>query len=195
MVDRAESKDQSVMARLFDAEALGASFRELAVDVIPGETTEFMSRWFHAPRLEADLFIWLDGENRIIKHQLCFYGQVVEWNALHGTRTGVILEEEIPHVDGTPGADAANEGFSETIRFDVKAQDGPIRQAIAVLTNVGALSENERSTLIFNLRQSPKLHKNARERAMKAWKPKVGEILSDDRPTFWKRLKKWVTGN
>ncbi|MEK7357481.1 MAG: hypothetical protein AAB250_13600, partial [Bdellovibrionota bacterium] len=79
---------------VFDAAALGSSFQEVAVDVLRAEKTEFMSRWFRASRGEADLTIWIDSEKRIVKHQLSFFGQVVEWNPIHGTRTGLIVEEE-----------------------------------------------------------------------------------------------------
>lgn len=181
--------DNQATAKLFDAEILGRSLRQLAVDVIPGESTEFLSRWFHSNREDADLFVWLDGEGRIIKHQLCFFGQVVEWNAIGGTRTGVIVEEE-----RVATTEDDSHHVAEVIRFDVRMQSSAIEQAIRVLGFVSDLSDQERSILIYNFRESPRLHKNARERAIKAWAPKVEEIISPVRPTFWKRLRKWVLG-
>jgi hypothetical protein len=168
-------------ALVFDAQALGASFEEVAVDVIHGEATDFISRWFKSSKQDADLTIWVDGEKRFVKQQLAFYGQVVEWNPIQGTRTGLIVEEESIEV-------------SEIIRFDKQVQKSAIRQAIAVLEHIRLLDQNEKDSLIFNLRESPRLSKNARERAIKTWALKLDEIVSDQRPTFWNRLRNWVLG-
>ena len=175
-------------AALFDAESLGSSFEEVALDVLQGETTEFLSRWLRAKRGEADLSIWIDGDKRIVKHQLSFFGQIVEWNPIQGTRTGMIVEEEMPTLEGEePSA-------SEIIRFDAKPQAFAIHQAIGLLSFVPQLQLAERETLVFNLRESPKLHAKARERALKAWAPQGAEIVSDRRPGFWNRLRTWVLG-
>jgi hypothetical protein len=179
-----QSSESRVAPVVFDAEALGASFRELGVDVVDGEQTTFMSRWFHS-RQDADLFIWVDGDKRIIKHQMCLFGQVIEWNPLDGTRTGVIIEEEIAALGEEP---------AEVIRFDPKAEEAAVHQAMTVLSHLNELSHQDRDLLIHNLRESPKLHPKARERALKAWAPKADEISSTRRPTFWKRLKSWVLG-
>jgi hypothetical protein len=192
-----EDKKDTTQPWLFDAETLGLSFQQLAVDVVKGETTDFMSRWFRAKKGEADLVIWTDGEKRIIKHQICFYGQVVDWNPINGTRTGLIIEEEmfLAVEETTLLAPLPHDAeVSETIRFDQILQPPVVAQAIQVLMRIPDLNDADRSSLIFNLRQSPKLHKNARERALKAWAPKVDEITSTTRPTFWKRLRQWVVG-
>jgi hypothetical protein len=194
-----DAKKEQAQPWLFDAEKLGLSFQQLAVDVVKGETTDFMSRWFRATKGEADLVIWTDGEKRIIKHQICFYGQVVDWNPINGTRTGLIIEEEVNfnQVDGAaagPELIPHDSEVSETIRFDHVSQSSVVAQAVALLLRVPELSENDRASLIYNLKQSPKLHKNARERALKVWAPKVDEITSTKRPTFWKRLRQWVVG-
>jgi hypothetical protein len=197
-------------ARLFDAEALGATFMHLAVDVTRGEATDFTSHWYRARRGEADLVIWTDGARRIIKHQLCFFGQVVEWTAIHGTRTGFLFEEHADSEAGEgveddsfmPSAAALGTGFdeaesdavSEMIRFDSQIQGTAVQQAIQILSRVPSLSDEDRSALIFNLRQSPRMHKNARERALKIWAPRVDDLHSDRRPTFWRRLRTWILG-
>ncbi len=169
-------------AMLFDAESLGSSFEEVAVDIIRGDKTDFVSRWFKSRRQDADLTIWIDGEKRFVKQQLAFYGQVVEWNPIQGTRTGLIVEEETVEI-------------SEMIRFDKEVQPQAIRQAIAILEHLRHLDQNERDSLIYNLRESPRLSKNARERAMKVWAFKLDEIVSDQRPSFWNRLRNWVFGS
>lgn len=182
-----KSKDETQGAqRLFDASTLGASFQHLAVDVVRGESTDFVSRWFRSTVDDADLVIWTDSEKRIVKHQLCFYGQVVEWNPISGTRTGLVIEEEFVNPDND---------LSETIRFDARVELPVVSQAIEVLAAVPEINDTERSTMIFNFRESPKLHKRARDRAIKAWAPKIEEITSATRPKFWKRLRSWVLGD
>lgn len=182
------------MRKPFDPEAVGSSLEQLAVDVVKGESTDFMSRWFRSKAHDADLVIWTDGEKRIIKHQLCFFGQVVEWNPIHGTRTGLVIEEEVESpAENAKGGSSPD--VAETIRFDSETAASVVGQAISVLKFVMSLSEADRSALIFNLRESPKMHKRARDRAMKAWAPKVEEITSTRRPKFWKRLRHWVLGD
>ncbi len=166
---------------IFDAQSLGSSFEEVAVDVIRGDATDFVSRWFKSKKQDADLTIWVDGDNRFVKQQLAFYGQIVEWNPIQGTRTGLIVEEESIEV-------------SESIQFDKEVQKVAILQAISVLEHIRQLDQRERESLIFNLRESPKLSKNARARAIKHWALKMDEIVSDKRPTFWNRLRNWVFG-
>lgn len=184
----AKPNDVAPTPRLFDAEALGMSFEQLAIDVVKGETTDFMSRWYRARVGEADLVIWTDGEKRIIKHQLCFYGQIVDWNPINGTRTGLVVEEEVAQSATTPDV-------SEIIRFDRALQNTVVEQAIEVMSRIPGLGDGDRSAMIFNLRQSPRLHARARERALKVWAPKVDEITSSHRPPFWKRLRQWVLGD
>lgn len=184
-MENTPSQRPSTLPLVFDEETLGLSLRELAIDVQQGETTEFLSRWFHSPQ-DADLFIWFDGDHRIIKTQVSYFGQVIEWNPFDGTRTGLIIEEE--------AAGGREEEVTEIIRFDERAQARAVEQAIRVLRHVPELAEADRARLIRNLRVSPRLHKQARERALKAWAPKADEISSNRRPTFWAQLRKWVFG-
>lgn len=185
------------IATTFDARSLGGSFQEVAVDVIRGESTDFVSRWFKAARGDADLTIWVDGEHRIVKHQLSFFGQVVEWNPIQGTRTGFIVEvESAEAMSDSTMEDPELDGVAEIIRFDEKVQISPVAQAIDLLSHVPSLSEKDRASLIYNFRESPRLHKNARERALKAWALQGEEpILTDKRPSFWRRLRRWVLGS
>ena len=199
MPGETKSSDKIESPVHFDAEALGISVRQLAVDVVRGETTDFVSRWFRSGNSEVDLVVWADSEKRIIKHQLCFFGQIVDWTPFHGTRTGFVVEEEsVVHSEDSESA-AGGVGHDgsvhEEIRFDKHSQAGVVAQAIQLLTWVPELSEAERGTLVFNLRESPRLHKNARERALKVWAPKVEEMLSTRRSTFWKTLRSWVLGD
>jgi hypothetical protein len=199
----------------FDADAIGASFRELGVDVVSSEKVEFVSRWFRSARADADLTIWMDQEQRLVKHQISFFGQVVEWNPIHGTRTGVIIEEEMPQglimknepevsVSSrirTENEDAAGDEdrFAEHIHFDEVVQMECVRQAIRLLESVSVLSDIERSQMINNLKESPQADLQSREKMMSNWAPRVEcsvakEVFSNRRPSFWKRLRKWING-
>jgi hypothetical protein len=173
-------------AQVFDVAQVALSFKEVAIDVVRGETTEFLSRWYQSANGNADLTIWWDGEKRVVKQQLCLYGQVVEWNPIHGTRTGLVVEQET--------SPPSEELTSEIVHYDSKVQKNSIDQAIILLRRVAAIHEPDRELLIYNFRESPKLHKNARERALKAWAPQSEELLSSSRPGFWKRLGRWVFG-
>lgn len=172
-------------AKVYDVAQVAQSFREVAVDVIRGESTEFLSRWYQAAQGDADLTIWWDGEKRVVKQQLCLYGQVVEWNPIHGTRTGLVVEQETGPTE---------EETSEIVHYDAKLQRGSINQAIALLRVVTAIPEADRALLVYNFRESPKLHKNARERALKAWAQPGEDLFSSARPGFWKRLGHWMFG-
>ncbi len=178
-------RSPSEAAKIYDVTHVAQSFREVAVDVVRGESTEFLSRWYQAARGDADLTIWWDGEKRVVKQQLCLYGQVVEWNPIHGTRTGLVVEQESgPTEDET----------SEIVHYDSRSQKASIDQAILLIRAVGAIPEADRALLVYNFRESPKLHKNARERALKAWAAHGEDLLSSTRPSFWKRLGRWMFG-
>jgi hypothetical protein len=189
-----DSKFDKIPLR-FDAKELGTSFVEVAVDIVRGENIDFINRWFRAKGADADLMIWIDSEKRMIKHQISFYGQVVEWNAIHGTRTGLIVEEELSQVGSNPSTLESQPNVAETIRFDEKTQTHAVLQAVNLINHIPGFSDSERAALSFNFRESPKLHKNARERALKAWAPEGHEIVSHHRPSFWRRLRRWVVGS
>jgi hypothetical protein len=195
---RSEHDEKMPLPVIFEAESLGLSFRELGVDVARGEVTDILSRWFHSTQ-DADLFIYSDGKQRLLKLQLCFYGQVVEWNPLDGTRTGLIVEQEFATLGDAAKASAefefgSEEDVGETIQFDSRTQASVMMQAVSVLAHIPGLALDERALLIYNLQQSPRLHKKAKERALETWAPKAHEISSLQRPKFWKRMRKWVLG-
>jgi hypothetical protein len=191
-IERADSFAKNESA-VFDPQSLGASFQELAVDVIETDDLAFISRWFRSNHSDADLLIWCDGESRILKHQLSFFGQVVEWNAIEGTRTGMIVEEEIK------GSGLSDDGelqisTMETIVFDKKVQASAVEQAILLIQSLKPLKGLEKSTLVSQLKYSSRLGSSARERALKAWEGILPELYSKERPQFWRRIKGWLKG-
>ncbi len=132
----------------FDPRALGESLKEVAIDYIETEDSNLQSRWFQSES-DADLFIWTDVNRKklanaqeIIKYQLSFFGQVVEWSIFDGVRTGVIIENEIQ-----------GESPSEVIEFDQHPQMKPIEQATRLLRFVTELGHVEQQYLISVLSQ------------------------------------------
>lgn len=126
--------------RFFNAEELGKSLIEVATDVIATSNDQkVISRWFHSTK-DTDLFIWLDHKQNVIKQQLTFFGQVVEWNVIEGVKTGLIVEDETP----------SQVKASEIIQFDSLPQKAPIEQARALLGFITALKEDERQMLSIN---------------------------------------------
>lgn len=129
--------------KYFNPEELGKSLKEVAVDVIKTNSKDVISRWFHSAK-DADLFIWLDDNKNILKQQLSYYGQVVEWNVVEGVKTGHIVEEE----DNDRQAPS-----SEILNFDQTPQSTNIEQALRLLECITALGEDERRLLSANFRK------------------------------------------
>lgn len=109
-----------------DPRKVGEALREVALELINVEDQEVQSRWFHS-EFETDLFIWSDLSERIIKQQISFYGQIVEWNFVDGTRTGYVVEDE---------AGAQDIKASETVHFDKDRQIATVNMAIQILEHV-----------------------------------------------------------
>lgn len=130
-------------AYLFNPTEIAKSLKEVAVDIIQTEHHRVVSRWFHSNK-DADLFIWLDESARIIKQQITFSGQVVEWNAVEGVRTGFVFEDDTQ--EKKPG-----DIGSEIIRFDGAPIKASIGQAIEILNEMNQLPLSERQTLVANL--------------------------------------------
>lgn len=125
--------------RFFNAQELGKSLKEVATDYVATDGHQVVSRWFHSSQ-DADLYIWQDTKRNVIKQQLSFYGQVVEWNVLEGVKTGVVVEFE----------DEGRASSSEIVRFDREAQGRPVSQAVELLRHVPALSDSDREALTAN---------------------------------------------
>jgi hypothetical protein len=118
---------------------LGRSLHEVATDLVVTTHQDVISRWFHSNK-DVDLYIWLDKKENVIKQQLSFYGQVVEWNVVEGLKTGLIIEDD----EKRP---------TEIVQFDTHPQSKPIEQALALLNYITALPERERGKLADNFRQ------------------------------------------
>lgn len=168
---RDDARDPIAFPRFFDPADLGRSLQEVATDVIATTHHDVISRWFHSAK-DADLFLWFERESgELIKQQLSFYGQVVEWNCVEGLRTGLLIETETGRVKR-----------SEIVRFDRQAQMGPVRQAVQLLAHVVALEAKERDAIIA------RFHEPATYRRPGVPNPERPALASG----FWARLRSWL---
>lgn len=128
----------------FEPARAGRNLREVGVDVLNIENQKIMSRWFQSGS-DVDLFIWMDDQKRVIKQQMSFCGQIIEWNIVDGLKTGVIVEQETSETDK-----AGDPISSEVIRFDSGPQAQAIRMALEVLQNFDPEDAIERDGLLTN---------------------------------------------
>jgi hypothetical protein len=116
----------------FNSKTVGRTLKEVAVDVIKTSSVDVLSYWYHSNH-DADLYTWVDQRQNVIKQQLSFHGQVVEWNCLEGVKTGFIIEAEL---DGEQKNQEADNLASETIQFDSKPHQPSVVIAVEILQNI-----------------------------------------------------------
>jgi hypothetical protein len=166
------SVKSAVYPRFFNAERIGETLKEVSSDLLQIESREIVGRWFHSPE-EIDLFLWVDEGRKIVKQQLTFFGQVVEWNIIEGTRTGVVIEEE-----KTGEAKA-----SETIKFDEEPQSQPLGLAMDLIKHVRALTEDEQKQIITNFFRGQKFNYHGEIEFLKRY-----SSYNLTRSTWWERF-------
>ena len=135
--------DNKFIAKLFDAKEIGSSLSAVAVEMIQSEGREIESHWFHSKK-DADLFFWKDKDKNIIKQQVVFYGQLIEWNIVEGLRTGLLIEDET----------SQKMGSSPLIRFDDVPQKLTIHQGVRIISHVTTLKPDDKNLLIDNFTKS-----------------------------------------
>lgn len=130
---------------VFDANLLGRSLKQMSTKTVNTGAQDVTSSWYHSER-DADLYIWKDERSNIIKQQFLFLGQVVEWNIIEGTRTGLMVDEGEADGSGT---------VKPTVLFDQVRQPYTVEQVVGILKAVQDLSDSERRQLIKNFAESP----------------------------------------
>ncbi|MDZ4678360.1 MAG: hypothetical protein SGI74_12725 [Oligoflexia bacterium] len=123
----------------FNGRGIGRNLKEVSADLVKNENKDIMSRWFHSEP-GTDLFTWTDQQHNIIKQQISFNGQVVEWNCLDGIKTGVVIESDL-QISGDQGLEEQNNenqiakenAKSETIQFDENPQKRSVGLALEIL--------------------------------------------------------------
>jgi hypothetical protein len=144
-VNKKKERTDAQVPPFFNAQRIGGSLREVDVSLIQSENEKVVSRWFHGPH-DADLFIWTDERNNVIKHQTSFCGQIVEWNVLDGIRTGFVIEQEF---------ESTSMPSSETIRFDGAPMETAITLALDLIRHVNSLDDRTRVELLEQLTKRP----------------------------------------
>lgn len=176
--------NDKIFPRFFNASDLGKTFREVSVDVIRTESQDIVNRWYHSAK-DADLFVWMDSQQNIIKQQLSFYGQVIEWNVIEGVRTGCVLETEDPVF-------ADKRRRSDIIQFDQKPQASSLSQALELLRNITVLKDDERKLLMNNFSSSQQTaHTMDPEEFVRRFGPALRRP-SADQPGIFNRLRRWL---
>ncbi len=174
-------RESQSFPRFFNAEELGKSLKEVATDVIATSGNQkVISRWFHSSK-DADLFIWLDNHQNIIKQQLTFFGQVVEWNVIEGVKTGLIVEDETP----------SNIKSSEIVQFDQTPQKAPLEQARALLKFIGSLKDDERNSLVTNFTGIGRVTAIDPQEFVDRFGAFLAQRPSAQKTGFWARLKRF----
>lgn len=175
-----------VYPQFFSAQDLGKSFREVAVDVIRTENQEILNRWYHSNR-DADLFVWLDAKQNIIKQQLSFFGQVIEWNIIEGLKTGCLLEEE----DQEDGGKVKG---SEVVKFDLEPQTASLKQALELLRAMTVLADQDRQVLIDNFSDRKSMKSLPPEEFIRRFGHTLNRPNRKPQESFWRRYWRYLTG-
>ncbi len=166
----------------FNPKELGRALREVATDLIKTETQDVVSRWFHASH-DLDLFLWLDKNKNIIKQQLSFHGQIVEWNLIEGVKTGYVYEDESKEIGG-------GQPQSELVRYDESLQKRTLEQALEIISFTEALSGHERKGVIENFLKDPSLGNISPEAFLQKYK-RI-EPTKALKPGFFQRLRSTI---
>jgi hypothetical protein len=115
--------------------SLALDVREVSIDFIEVEKQTLRSRWFHSEQ-ESDLFVWMDERGRLFKAQANVLGQVLEWNIMHGVRTGVAVENELQLTENEEPT------LREQILFDGKPRRATQDFIIAFVSHLTCLEVN-----------------------------------------------------
>ena len=117
----------------YDLAGLAKSLQLTSIDVIKTSNMDIESHWFRSSG-PADLYFWKT-HNKIVKHQISLYGQVVEWNEFDGVKTGFVQDDEENY-----GADI--------VSFDKEINEAVVEQAIEFLSLVKIIDGKIRTQMI-----------------------------------------------
>ena len=181
----AKQENFKVTHGFFSGKTVGKSLKEVAVDLIKTESEDLVSRWYHG-KAGADLFTWADRRNNIIKQQLNFNGQVVEWNCLEGLKTGLVVELDME------SEKKSNEEVemkpSETIKFDMSPQNNSIVVALEILQYT-EIDLGLRDQLIGNFKDPKNIENMSPEAFLGRFGSTLKNFQSKEDPGFWGHLR------
>lgn len=120
---------------------LAQNMNFVSFDILHVEQYAVKSHWFRHEQ-GLDLYYFQKDDGRLVKLHIAFFGQVIEWNPLDGTRTGMMVEEEM-------GSEVV-----ETVHFDARANRESLAQCLMIIENASCL-ENDLRFELLSLLQLP----------------------------------------
>ncbi len=124
----------------FDPVRLGQSLFEVFENV-SDDDNKIIVQWYHSA-LDVDVLVWKNQAGSIVKQQVIFFGQVVEWSANDGLSTGIIVQVE---------TNTNNEEDDELVIIrDYHVHPITFKNCFEILRNCLVISEFERQLLTSN---------------------------------------------
>lgn len=111
----------------------------VSFDVLQIEDQSVKSHWYRHD--EIDLYYFQKENGQFIKLCVSFLGQIIEWNPLDGTRTGLMVEQE-----------HGGEVF-ETVHYDARSNPESIAQSLFIIENAQCIDSQLRDDLRILLEQ------------------------------------------
>jgi hypothetical protein len=159
-----------------DPEKLGAQLLEVDINFAGNGMSKVTSKWYHG-NVDADVFVWVDHRENIIKQQINISGDVVEWNILDGLRSGVVIEQEIKAAQ-----------LSEAVLFDQTLNDFSVKMAIRLINRVPNIDSPTKEIIIANLSGHHSLNSLTPEEILFRY----GELPRGFKVSRWQKLKVFV---
>lgn len=106
----------------------------VSFDVLQVENQSVKSHWYRHEE-GIDIYYFQKEDGHFLKVHISFFGQVIEWNPLDGTRTGLVVEQE----QGTE--------VVETVHYDARTNDQSIAQSLVIIDNASCISAKLREEL------------------------------------------------
>ena len=120
-----------------DLDSLARNLKLTSIDVIKTTNMDIESHWFRSIG-PVDLYYW-KAQDKIVKHQISLFDQVVEWNEYDGVKTGYFADER-------------EEDQSQIICFDENINAQVILQAVDFLNRVETIDRKLIDQFISNYR-------------------------------------------
>jgi hypothetical protein len=136
----------------FCGKNIGKNTKEVSVDLVETENDKVISRWYQGPNV--DFYTWISSEdNRVLKQQMNFNGQIVEWNSRDGLKTGVTIEDDLGQSKtyNEEGKLEKPGHISQSIKFDPSPMTNCVAWAIEILESI-PLENNILQKLLVNFK-------------------------------------------
>lgn len=138
---------------------IGLSLREMGSDVIKTTHQNVVSRWYHSDA-DADVILWKDERENIIKQQVNLFGQIIEWNIVEGLKTGFVVETEGPNGQVQaikPDKPGEKTKTANVVQYDATPSKNSINQAIEIIKHARLISKGDKEILINNFYNAPRI--------------------------------------